>query len=169
MNKIGNIIYYSMLFAALGFLLKCTGPESAQEESRVVASENSCSIVGTWVRCISNGTASGRITFIANGSLISQKTDTFLSNPSCAGMPDGESITDIYYKIGEAGKSTFVKGGTDIDLTSSEDLGCGSDVTVYSVIKFTDDCNQFFPVQMLPGCTPSERGLIIDTVPFERQ
>jgi hypothetical protein len=169
MTSFGNIIYYSMLFAALGFLLKCTGPDEATETARITASVESCSLVGTWARCISNGTASGRITFIASENLISQKTDTFLSNPLCAGMPDGESITDITYTIGPSGKSTFIRDGTDIDLTSSTDLGCGSDVTVYSVIKFTEDCTHFFPVQMLPGCKPSERGLIIDTIPFERQ
>lgn len=158
-----------MLFAALGFLLKCTGPEATKDGARAIASVESCSLAGTWTRCISNGTASGRITFIAGEDLISQKTDTFLSNASCAGLPDGESITDITYKIGESGKSTFIKGGTDVDLTSSADLGCGSDTTVYSVIKFSEDCSKFFPVQMQPGCKPSERGLIIDTVPFERQ
>jgi len=165
-----NVVYYSVLFAALGFLLKCTGPNiETKDEARNVASIKSCSMAGTWSRCISNGTASGRITFIASETVISQKTDTFLSNPSCAGRPDGEDLTDINYKMGEQGKSAFIQGGTDVDLTSATDLGCGSDVTVYSVVKFSDDCSKFFPVQMMPGCKPSERGLIIDTVPFEKQ
>ncbi len=168
MNKFRDLIYFSMLFAALGLLLRCTGAESPIKETRATASVESCSLVGTWTRCISNGVASGRITFTASEDLISQKTDTFPSNAYCAGMPDGEDITDINYKIGEQGKSGFLKGGTDIDLTSSENLGCGSDATVYSVIKFSSDCSKFFPVQDLPGCQASKRSLIIDTVPFEK-
>lgn len=170
MTKFGNSIYFSMLFVALGLLLKCTGPELPLQEARATASTTeACQLKGTWSRCISNGTASGRITFVASEDLLSQKTDTFLSNPFCAGLPDGESITDINYKLGEAGKSAFIEDGTDIDLTSLSDLGCGAEQTVYSVVKFTDSCTKFFPVQMGPGCNSSERGLIIDTVPFERQ
>lgn len=170
MNKLGHVVYISMLFVALIFLIKCTGKNSAKSSSnRIVASAEACSLVGTWTRCISNGTASGRISFIATETLVSQKTDTYLSNAYCAGLPDDESATDINYKLGAAGKSTFVKDGTDIDLTSSSDLGCGSDLTVYSVIKFSNNCTQFYPVQNIPGCSASTRGTILDTVPFEKQ
>lgn len=153
--------------------MKCTGPEApgtdkARKAASLKAPDEACSLPGTWSRCISNGTASARITFVATEDLISQKTDTFLSNALCAGSPDGESIADLHYQSGPSGASSFIRGGTDLDLTSSTDLGCGSDNTVYSVIKFTEDCLQFYPVQMQPGCKPTERGLILDTVPFVR-
>lgn len=161
-----------MLLAALGFLMKCTAPNDSDEVRKAASLQESaeaCTILGTWSRCISNGTASARITFIATEDLISQKTDTFLSNALCEGAPDGESIADLHYQAGPSGASSFIRGGTDLDLTSMTDLGCGADKTVYSVIKFSEDCSQFYPVQMQPGCKPTERGLILDTVPFQRQ
>ena len=164
-----QIVYYLILAFAALFLVKCSDGVPIQAEDETIAKAESCTLVGNWSRCISNGAASARIGFVANGRLISQKTDSFLASPDCSGPPDGESVIDIHYTLGAYGKSGFVEGGTDVDLTSSADLGCGSDKTVYSVIKFNKDCSEFFPVQLSPGCRADSRGVILDTVPFVRE
>jgi hypothetical protein len=172
MEKIRNIVSLAVALFALIFMLKCTGPDSPQvEENRAIAQAQdvTCSLVGLWTRCISNGFQSARISFIASSSLITQKTETFLTSPNCSGDADSEDATDMSYHMGEVGKSEFVIGGTDMDFTSNSDLTCGPNKTVYSTIKFTPACNAFFPGLSDPGCVPIDRDMVLDAVPFVRQ
>jgi hypothetical protein len=170
MEKIRDLVSISVALFAILFMLKCTGPEEPKVDGRVLASEAvSCSLVGIWARCISNGVESARISFIASSSLITQKTETFMKSANCSGESDAVDATDMSYHIGEIGKSKFIIGGTDLDFTSNSDLSCGTDQTVYSAIKFTAGCDAFFPVQSNPGCVPIDRGMVLDPVPFVRQ
>jgi hypothetical protein len=169
MEHFRNLVSLAVALFALVFMLKCTGPDTPQVEKRSVAQAASCSLAGTWTRCISNGTSSAKILFIADEKKITQKTQSFLSVPDCSGAFDGEDQTEMNYVLGPQGRSAFVKDGTDVDFTSASDLSCGEGQTVYSAIKFSPGCNDFYPVQSYPGCESTERGMILDTVPFSRQ
>ena len=71
----------------------------------------------------------------------------------------GHLVAAHAHRMGRYGQSAFIEGGTDMDLSSRADLGCGSEKTVYSVINFSAGCKEFFPVQMPPGCTSDSRGM----------
>ena len=137
--------------------------------SAVNVSAGVCSLGGIWVRCVDDGTSSLRLTMIATDSTFNEKIENFLGNTECSGASDVDISFNSTYSMGLFGTSATIAGGSDFDFIPDSDLGCGPDQPMFTTLKFSDDCSQFFSMQEGPGCVADNRGVSLDPQPFTKQ
>lgn len=161
-----------ILPSLLVILSACSKEGSSQSPNQNPGkSGESCSLEGQWSRCGANGSSSSsRVSLNVTNGVLHEVIEQFNNVADCSGANDGEFVINATLTLGAIGQSTFISGGTDVDLVPDMDFaGCGAGQPVYTVLKFNDSCTEFQSTVTAPACSPAGRGTSLDPAPFLKQ
>lgn len=123
---------------------------------------------GQWARCSSDTSSSVKVILALSGNTVQESIENYAS-VDCSGPTTGTLSFSAALNLGPMGASTSLAGATDATLTPDIDVfGCGANQPAYTLLKASDDCQQFFAANTVPGCSPQERGNAFDPAPFLR-
>lgn len=147
------------------FLFSCKGSSSG-----AASAEQICpSFDGVWTTCGTDGQDSQLIELDILGTDLQQTISTYLGKTDCSGEADSSFTVPLEFLPGEAGASTFVAGGTDLDVTPpiGVDFGCGDATPIYLTAKFANNCSRFFTTEN--SCDSNARNTVLQADPFIKE